>query len=52
MKIKVVCSECGHEFEVDKIDNKYTPEKCPECGKIIISNSRTETSDIDTAWVK
>lgn len=52
MEIKVVCSECGHNFVVNKVNNEYTPKKCPVCGKIIISNSRTATSEIDTAWVK
>lgn len=52
MFITIICSECGHKFEVDKVDDKYTPEKCPVCGKTIISNSRSETGDADTAWVE
>jgi len=43
-----VCTACGKEFEVRKIENEYEEqpdERCPECGSPCLERRLTPTEE-------
>lgn len=49
---KVICSDCGKEFECENNEGVFTPSACPNCGKDVLAISTTPTTEEKLAQVE
>jgi len=47
----VICSDCGCRFSAQQSGKTITPEKCPNCGGVIVK-LKTTKSNYKTAMIK
>lgn len=52
MKLKCVCSDCGHDLIIEKTDDGFNPDRCDGCGGLITAIGHTATSTDEVAWVE